>query len=70
MVEPSTLRSHLMKPPASTAPKPRSRLAEQISLPAAASHSRARPSLPTLSSRRESPLQEQSNTLPMCAAMS
>lgn len=56
-------RTHtFVNPPASTTPKPRPKSAAQISLPAAASHSRARPSDPTDSSRRESPDQEQSNT--------
>mmetsp|Transcript_16340 Transcript_16340/g.48683 ORF Transcript_16340/g.48683 Transcript_16340/m.48683 type:complete len:202 (+) Transcript_16340:2468-3073(+) len=67
---PSDERSHLTKPPDSIAPTPRSKLAWHSSEPAAASHSRARPSTPTLSRRRESPDHEQSYTRPSCALMS
>lgn len=63
-------RSQCTKPPLSTAPITRSKFAWHSSEPAAASHSRALPSLPTDSSRRESPLQPQSKTLPSCAGMS
>mmetsp|Transcript_7428 Transcript_7428/g.14615 ORF Transcript_7428/g.14615 Transcript_7428/m.14615 type:complete len:203 (-) Transcript_7428:662-1270(-) len=69
MLLPVELKSHLMNPELSTAPKMRSKLALHNSLPAAVSHKRARPSAPTDNNRRLSPLHAQSYTCPSCASM-